>query len=200
MNIRCELVLGVVLLLGCILVVKVVWDLQTLPRLTVCLNLLWAMFAAFHAWPVFLEWTAGLALVWDGFPVEAAAFWFAFMVAALPGAVIYRLTVRGAPVDFPVFFDWLSGLVCTALGVWLVPCLVVMTVSITPASAHNVLPEDGVAGSLAEVMRATPLQLYLGLAETVGGEQRATLLAERIPKSLKDQVFPPAPRRTGKRP
>lgn len=197
---RYELVVGGVLLLCCTLALKVVWDLQTLPRLAVCLNLLWAMFAAFHAWPVFHGWTVGLSLAWDAFPVDAASFWLAFLVAALPGVAIYRWTVRGAPVDFPVLFDWLSGLVCTALGVWLVPCLVIMTVSITPATARNVLPEDGVAGRLAVVMRATPLQLYLGMAEAVGGERRDALLAARIPKSLKEQVFPHSSGRVGKRP
>ena len=182
------------------LVVKVVWDLHTLPRLVVCLNLLWAMFAAFHAWLLFQGWIAGLALAWDGFPVDAASFWCAFLAASVPGAAIYRWTVRDAPVDFPVLFDWLSGLVCTALGVWLAPCLVVMTVAITPATARNVLPEQGVAGQFAVTMRATPLQLYLKLAEAVGGERREALLAARIPSSLRDQVSPQRPSRPGKRP
>lgn len=197
---RYELVIGGVLLLCCVLALKVVWDLRTLPRLAVCLNLLWAMFAAFHAWPLVLGWVAGLALAWEGFPVAAASFWVAFLLAALPGAAIYRWTVRDASVDFPTFFDVLTGLVCTALGVWLVPCLVVMTVSITPATASNVLPAEGIAGQFATVMRATPLQLYLGAAEAVGGERREALLAARIPAALKDQVFPRSPGRGAKRP
>jgi hypothetical protein len=200
MMMRYELVVGGVLLLACVLVVKVVWDLHTLPRLAVCLNLLWAMFAAFHVWPVVQGWVGGLALAWEGFPIAAASFWIAFLLAALPGAALYRWTVRDAPVDFPVFFDWLSGLACSALGVWLVPCLVVMTVSITPATASNVLPSEGASGRLAAIMRATPLQLYLGVAEAAGGERREALLAARIPAALKDQVFPRSPARRGKQP
>jgi hypothetical protein len=193
MTMRYELVVAGVLLLCAILPVKVVWDLHTLPRLAVCLNLLWAMFVAFHAWPLFRGWIAGLELAWEGFPVDAVSFWCAFLAGALPGAAIYRWTVRDATVDFPMVFDLATGLACTALGVWLFPCLIVMTVSIIPATAQNVLPEEGTPGRLAVVMRATPLRLYLDVAGRVGGERRDALLATRIPATLRDQVFPPPP-------
>jgi hypothetical protein len=134
--------------------------------------------------------------------VDAASFWCAFLGAALPGAVIYRWTVRDAPVEFPAFFDGLSGLLCTALGVWLVPCLLVMTVAIIPATARHVLPEEGRAGQIAVAMRETPLKLYLRVAESVGGERPAALLATRIRPALGDLVFPPRSShgRTPKRP
>jgi hypothetical protein len=75
-----------------------------------------------------------------------------------------------------------------------------MTVSITPATASNVLPSEGASGRLAVIMRATPLRLYLGVAEAAGGERREALLAARIPAALKDQVFPRSPARRGKQP
>lgn len=199
MMMRYDLVVGGALLLCCAMAAKLVWDLHTLPRLVVCLNLLWSMFVAFHTWPLFAAWTTHISLEWDGFPVDAASFWLAFLVAALPGTLIYRWTVRDAPVDFPTFFDWFSGFAFTAVGVWLVPCLIIMTVSIGPAAARSVLPEEGVAGRVVVAMRAAPLQLYLGAAEAVGREQREALLATRIPAALRDQVFPRPPSRPAKR-
>lgn len=190
MIMRYELIVAGLLLLACALSLKIVWDLRVLPRLALSLNLLLATLAAFHFWPFFHGWTSGLALAWDAFPVDAGAFWAGLMAAALPGWVVCRYTFRHDQVEFPTFFDRLSGVVCMAAMLWLVPCLLVMTVSVVPATARNVLPEEGVAGQWTAAMRQAPLRFYLRVAETAGGERSEDLLSDRIPVALRQQVFP----------
>jgi hypothetical protein len=188
---RFELVAGGILLLSLAVALKVIWDLRPLPRLALTLNLLWAVFAAFHGWPLAHGWAANVAdMAWEGFPVDAGAFWVAFVVAVVPGFVLYRYTLRDGDVEFPRFFNAITGLICTAVTLWLVPCLVVMTLSIGPGPERHVLPEEGAAGEWTAIMRGSPLRLYLAVAESVGGEDRSDLLSTRIPKSLRQQVFP----------
>jgi hypothetical protein len=191
MTIRYELIVVGILLLACTVVLKIIWDVRPLPRLALASNLIWALFAAFHGWPLAHGWGTNVAaMAWEGFPVDAGAFWVAFAVAALPGLLLYRWTVRAAEVEFPRFFDTITGLLCSAVALWLVPCLIVMTVAMTPAGDRHVLPEDGLAGEWTATLRGSPLKLYLTVAESVGGEDRSELLATRIPQGLRQQVFP----------
>jgi len=195
MSIRFELVAAGILLLGCALALKIIWSLRPLPRLALTLTLTWAVVAAFHGWPLAYGWARNVAdMAWEGFPVDAGAFWVAFVVAALPGLLLFRWTMSDAQVDYPRFFNAITGVVCTLVALWLVPCLVVMTLSIGPASDRHVLPEDGVAGQWTATLRGAPLRLYLAVAEAVGGEDPSQLLETRVPKSLRQQVFP-TPRR-----
>ncbi len=197
MGIRPELVAGAILLLACALALKVVWDLRPLARLALTLTLVWAVFAAFHGWPLAYGWATNIAtLAWEGFPVDAGAFWGAFVVASLPGLLLYRWTVRDAQIPFPRFFDTITGLLCTGLALWLVPSLVVMTLSLATPNEARFFPEEGPVGEWAAALRGSPLRAYLAVARTVAGEDPSELLATRIPQSLRQMVFP----RRGTRP
>jgi len=186
---RYELIVAGMLLLACALALKIVLDLRALPRLALSLNLFLATLAAFHFWPFFHGWSTGLSLAWDGFPVDAVSFWAGLAAAALPGWAVCRYTVRQDQVEFPTVFDRLSGALCGLAVMWLLPCLIVMTVSIVPATARNVLPEEGLAGRWATAMRRAPVELYLRVAESVGGERPEELLSSRIPVRLRRELL-----------
>lgn len=185
---RVELILAGALLLVVALTIKAVWEWRPLPRLALSLNLLLAALAGFHFWPVLHGVSSALGLLWAGFPVDAAAYWAGLLAAVLPGWVLSRGTLRDAEVEFPSFFDRLSGVVCMLLLIWLLPGLLLMTAALLPGPMRLPVPTQGAVGRLQRVMVRTPVEFYLRTAAACGGESRAEILSTRIPVALRRQL------------
>lgn len=182
---RYEWIIGGVALLACALPVKVLWEKLALQRLALGLNLLWAMLVAFHFWGGMYRQVAGLLSTVDGIPLQALAFWVAFFGAALPGWAFVRWGLRDTPADLPLLFERASGIVCTAAVALLMPCLVIVTVSVMPVQVDHILPSEGIPGRCVHVMRRAPVQYYLQSARILGGENTDYLRRERLPGRLR---------------
>ena len=130
---RYELIVAGATLLACALSVKALWEKTPLARLALSFNVLWAVLVAFHVSGPASGMVAGLLAGFEDAPLEAAGFWVAFILAAMPGWAFLRWGLRDSPADMPAFFERTTGVVGTAAVALILPCLVIMTVGVLPA-------------------------------------------------------------------
>ncbi|MBT3378302.1 MAG: hypothetical protein HN742_38620 [Lentisphaerae bacterium] len=146
----------------------------------------WSTLVAMHAWGFSLELVEQFPLpdLTDG-QISLVAFWFGFIVALLPSALLLRYWLKEYRTTFPPLADsllqWLAGAVSA------VTLCALLTMSAVPFFPP---PSDTPAGKAFVVVRWLPARAYLEVAAlfplAIDPETRRERLVENTKRLFKN--------------
>lgn len=155
-----EWIIGGVAVLISAVMLKSAQEKGGLQSLITAFMLVWSTLVAMQAWGLSLGLVQQFPLpeLTDG-QISLLAFWFGFIVALLPSALLIRFWFKTYRTTFPPLADsllqWLAG------GVSAATLCAVLTMSTVPF--YSPTPETP-AGKVYDVVRRLPVRAYLDIA------------------------------------
>ncbi len=167
-------------LLACTLLLKLLQQRGSFQTLIISFIFAWSTFAAFHFWGTFQNiLTYFFQPELDEKLLTVGTYWLSFVVAALPGLVLFKTWIRNYKTTFPPLIDGLIlwTLSTTTSIIFLFLVLMSTSISGVHAKTDGKIPAEKVLQKLAKV----PIQLYLAAAD-YGTEEEESGSRQNLPQ------------------